>query len=81
MGFAVQARKLWRTQRFRWKLYREAFNPMKCGRKFCFHGSFGTKARARAKERQTPHSFIERKVVRGMGTRYLVLTGRRKRRK
>ena len=45
------------------------------GRRVKFHGAYGTKARARAKEKRTPGSYIERIRVRGQ-TRYAVLTRR-----
>ena len=47
---------------------------MKCGRKFCFHGSFGTKVGAQAKERKVK-GFIRKITVKGH-TRFLVLTGK-----
>jgi len=50
-----------------------------CAQKFCFHGSFATKSKAVAKERSTASAFIKRALVKGK-TRWLVLTGPRKRR-
>lgn len=43
------------------------------GRAFDFHGSFGSKAAAVAKERATPGAFVKR-VKRGTETRYLVMS-------
>lgn len=49
---------------------------MQQGQKFAFHGAFGTKAKARAKERTVPNSFIRRVSIRD-SVRYVVLTGRK----
>lgn len=46
------------------------------GSKVRFHGAFGTKAKAKAKERRVTGAYIERKLMRG-GVRYLVLTRKR----
>jgi len=46
----------------------------KKGRKFTFHGAFGTKAAARAKERKVK-GFIKSALIRGK-RRWLVLTSR-----
>ena len=46
----------------------------KRGRRFSFHGAFGTKAAARKKERAVG-GFVRRAKIRGQ-TRYLVLTRR-----
>ncbi len=48
----------------------------KRGRSVTFHGAFGTKAKAKAKERRTRGAYIERKRMKGRGVRYLVLTRR-----
>lgn len=42
------------------------------GRRVTFHGSFGSKAAAKKKERAV-HGFIERKRVKGQGIRYIVM--------
>ncbi len=47
----------------------------KRGHKVVFHGAFGTKARARRKERRRSGAWIKRVKI-GKDTRYLVLTGR-----
>jgi hypothetical protein len=47
------------------------------GRNVIFHGSFADKAMAKAKESQTPNSYIREVEVAGHGTRYLVLTRRK----
>lgn len=49
----------------------------KRGRMVEFHGAFGTKAKAKKKERATPGSFIDRVRIKGT-VRYLVLTRRGK---
>lgn len=46
------------------------------GRKFTFHGAFGSKAKAEAKEKKLKRAFIRRIKVRGQ-TRFLVLQRRR----
>jgi hypothetical protein len=46
----------------------------KRGRRVSFHGAFGTKAKAKAKERRTAHSYVRRVKMKGRGVRYLVLT-------
>ena len=43
------------------------------GREVGFHGAFGTKAKAKAKERQVRGAYIRRVKIKG-NTRYLVLT-------
>ncbi len=48
------------------------------GRRVMFHGAFGTKAKARRKERRVKHGYIRRIKVRGH-VRYAVLTRRKKR--
>ncbi len=45
----------------------------KRGRKVVFHGAFGTKVRAKRKERVRSGSWIKRVSIQG-DTRYLVLT-------
>lgn len=45
------------------------------GREVGFHGAFGTKARAREKERRVRNAYIQRVKIKG-NTRYLVLTRR-----
>lgn len=47
----------------------------KRGRTVTFHGAFGTKAKARAKERGGRGRFIKRVKMRG-GTRYVVMSRR-----
>jgi len=47
------------------------------GRKVRFHGAFSSKAKARRKEKRVKHSYIERKRIKGLGFRYLVLTRRK----
>jgi hypothetical protein len=49
---------------------------MKRGRKVAFHGAFGSKKEARAKERRTPHAYIRKKRFKKRGVRYMVLTRR-----
>ena len=44
----------------------------KRGRRFTFHGAFGSKEKARKKERAV-HGFIKRIKIRG-DTRYVVMT-------
>lgn len=50
---------------------------VKCGRRICFHGAFGTKEAAKRKEKRV-HGFIREITVRG-DKRYVVMTrkGRR----
>ena len=43
------------------------------GKKFRFHGAFGSKAAAVRKERSTPRSFIRKRRIRG-DTRYVVMS-------
>lgn len=43
------------------------------GREVGFHGAFATKAKAKAKERETPNSYIQRVKMKGK-VRYLVIT-------
>lgn len=45
---------------------------MRCGRRVCFHGAFGTKARAKKKEKSVG-GFIRKISVNGE-TRYAVIT-------
>ncbi len=45
------------------------------GREVGFHGAFGTKAKARKKERRVRGAYITRVKIKG-NTRYLVLTRR-----
>lgn len=47
------------------------------GHKVRFHGAFGSKAKARRKEKLVKHSYIERKRFKRLGLRYLVLTRRK----
>jgi len=47
----------------------------KRGRKFTFHGAYGTKARAQRKEARVRGAFIRVTTIRGR-RRYLVLTRR-----
>lgn len=51
---------------------------MKRGRKVTFHGAFGTKSKAVKKERRLKGGFIRKVRMKGRGTRYLVLTRRRR---
>jgi hypothetical protein len=48
------------------------------GRNVTFHGSFADKAIAKQKESETPNSYIRPVEVAGHGTRYLVLTRKKK---
>lgn len=43
------------------------------GREVGFHGAFGTKAKAKAKERRVRGAYIQRVKIKG-NTRWLVLT-------
>jgi hypothetical protein len=47
----------------------------KRGRRFVFHGAFGSRARAEAKHKRVRGSFIRVRTIRGH-RRYLVLTRR-----
>ena len=46
------------------------------GRRFRFHGAYGTKAAAVRKERSVSGAFIRRKRFKGRGLRYMVLTAK-----
>lgn len=49
------------------------------GRKFSFHGAFGTKAKAVRKERSLGKgAFVRRKRFKGRGVRYMVLKRRKR---
>jgi hypothetical protein len=48
----------------------------KRGRMVEFHGAFGTKAKAKQKERQVKGSYVQRVRMKRQGVRYLVLTRR-----
>lgn len=45
---------------------------MKCGRRICFHGAFGTKKAAKRKEKRV-HGFIREIKIQG-SKRYVVMT-------
>ncbi len=49
--------------------------PLKCGYRVCFHGAFGSKAKAVRKERRVKGGFIRPITVRGQ--RRFVVMGRR----
>lgn len=51
---------------------------MKKGRKVTFHGAFGTKAKALKKERRLKGGFIKKIRMKGRGTRFVVMTRRRR---
>lgn len=51
---------------------------MKRGKRFVFHGAFGTKARAVKKERKVKGAFVRKKHFRGRGTRWMVLTRKKR---
>lgn len=51
---------------------------MRRGRKVTFHGAFGTKKKALAKERRLKGGFIRKVRMKGRGTRFLVLTRRKR---
>lgn len=46
------------------------------GRRVVFHGAFGTRAAAQRKHKRVARSFVQRKRMKRLGVRYLVLTRR-----
>jgi hypothetical protein len=51
---------------------------MRRGKKVVFHGAFGTKAKAKKKERKLKGAYVRKVRMKGRGTRFLVLTRRKR---
>ena len=49
----------------------------KRGRQVTFHGAFGSARKAAAKHKRVRGSYVQRRKLKGIGVRWLVLTRRR----